>query len=79
LIIPSKIESKVNSLAVTQTNNQEVKGINRTLLKKQLPLRSAISNAVVDTDNGEIEVVREVQAKETNTELPKNMAFQWRR
>jgi hypothetical protein len=80
LIIPSKIESKVNSLAViAQTNNQEVKGINRTLLKNSSLAESAIvSNAVVDTDNGEIEVVREVQAKKRNTELPKNMAFQWR-
>jgi LysM repeat protein len=66
LIIPSKIESKVNSLAViAQTNNQEVKGKNRTLLKNSSLCESAIvSNAVVDTDNGEIEVVREVQAKE---------------
>jgi LysM repeat protein len=34
-------------------------------------LRSAISNAVVDTDNGEIEVVREVQAKETKYGIAK--------
>jgi hypothetical protein len=73
LIIPSKIESKVNSLAViAQTNNQEVKGINRTLLKKQLPLLSQnCFECGSDTDNGEIEVVREVQAKETKYGIAK--------
>jgi LysM repeat protein len=30
-----------------------------------------VSNAVVDTDNGEIEVVREVQAKETKYGIAK--------
>jgi LysM repeat protein len=33
LIIPSKIESKVNSLAVIAQTNNQVRGINRTLLK----------------------------------------------
>jgi LysM repeat protein len=41
LIIPSKIESKVNSLAViAQTNNQEVKGNKPNTTEKQLPLLS---------------------------------------
>jgi cell wall-associated NlpC family hydrolase len=74
LIIPSKIESKVNSLAViAQTNNQEVKGNKPNTTEKTAPFAESaiVSNAVVDTDNGEIEVVREVQAKETKYGIAK--------
>jgi LysM repeat protein len=40
LIIPSKIESKVNSLAVIAQTNQEVKGNKPNTTEKQLPLLS---------------------------------------
>jgi LysM repeat protein len=40
LIIPSKIESKVNSLAVIAQTNNQVKGNKPNTTEKQLPLLS---------------------------------------
>jgi cell wall-associated NlpC family hydrolase len=73
LIIPSKVESKLNIPVVAQTINQEVKNTKPYTAEKTATIvqPAIVTNTVVLADAAETEVIREVLAKETKYGIAK--------